>query len=229
MNTPNHTADGKVEIAGKNYMTNAEGHLVPAELVKDQHLLEDQMVRTILGHAEALSARIDRFKGHTFEDIATFQQLLEEKYKAARKGGKKGNVTFYSYDGLLKVEVRMGEDQVFGPELQTAKALIDECINEWAADANAPIRLLVNKAFQVDTAGRINRNGILGLRTVDIVDERWQRAMDAITASIRVVGVKTRFYFWRRPNLDEPFQAITINLATADARAPREAVDQEAA
>lgn len=208
---------GHVEMAGKLYMTNADGHLVPVELVKEEHGLEDQMVRKIIAFAAELSAQIDRFKGHTAEDIATFQQILAEKYQAPRRGGKKGNVTFFSYDGLQRVEVRLADNLVFGPELQTAKALIDECIGEWSAESNGPIRLLVNKAFQVDQAGRINRNAILGLRSIAIDDERWRRAMEAITDSIRVIGRKTYFRFATRDSLDDPWTGITIDLAAAEA------------
>jgi len=214
---PSSLPPGATMIAGKLYMNNAEGHLVPLEMVKEEHALEDQMVRKIIGYAEELSAQIDRFKGHTADDLASFQALLSEKYGATPRGGKKGNVTFFSYDGLLKVQVRMADNLVFGAELQTAKELIDECINEWAADANAPTRLLVNKAFQVDQEGKINRNAILGLRTVSIPDERWERAMEAITASIRVIGTKTYFRFYRRPNLQAAWQTITVDLAAAEA------------
>lgn len=212
-----------VTHAGRQYMINGDGHLVPLELVKPQHALEDQMVRKIIGHAEELSAQIDRFKGHTFEDIATFQALLQERYDAPRKGGKKGNVTFFSFDGLMKVEVRLADNIVFGAELQTAKTLIDECISEWAADANAPIRMLVNKAFQVDQAGRINRAAILSLRTIEIDDDRWRRAMEAITASIRVIGSKTYFRFARRADQGGAWENVTIDLASAEA--PRAAAE----
>lgn len=208
---------GVTEIGGKIYMCNGEGHLVPQELVKAEDSLEDQLVRKIIGFADELSEQIARFKGHTADDIGTFQVLLEEKYGAARKGGKKGNVTFFSYDGLMKVEVRLADNLVFGAQLQTAKLLIDECINEWSADSNGPIRMLVNRAFQVDQAGRINRNAILSLRNVEIDDDRWRRAMDAITASIRVIGTKTYFRFARRPNTDATWENITIDLAAAEA------------
>ena len=214
---PGSTAPGVTEIAGKLYMRNGEGHLVPQELVKPEQLLEDDMVRRIIDFATGLSAQIDRFKGHTADDIGAFQVLLEDKYKASRKGGKKGNVTFFSYDGLMRVEVRLADNLVFGAELQTAKTLIDECINEWSAESNAPIRMLVNRAFQVDQAGRINRNAILSLRNVQIDDERWKRAMEAITASIRVIGTKTYFRFAKRPDADAAWGNITIDLAAAEA------------
>jgi hypothetical protein len=215
------TPPGAVEIEGRTYMHNGSGHLVPMELVKPEHRLEDEMVRKIVKFAGDLSAQIDRFKGHTADDIGAFQALLEQQYGGQRKGGKKGNVTFFTYDGLKRVEVRLADNLVFGAELQTAKGLVDECINEWAADANAPIRLLVNRAFQVDQAGRINRNAILSLRSVEIDDERWRRAMEAITASIRVIGTKTYFRFGHRRSLDDSWSTITIDLASAEAPAAR--------
>jgi len=216
---PAAVPDGCIEVAGKLYMRSADGGLMPQELVPAERQLEDQMVRRIIGFALQLSGRIDRFRGHTADDIGAFQALLVEKYKSTPRGGRKGNVTFLSYDGLLKVEVRMADTLTFGSELQDAKTLIDTCINEWAQDSNAPIRLLVNRAFMVDQAGRINRNAILGLRTVEIADERWQRAMQAITDSIRVVGTKTYFRFSRRATVGDAWEGITIDLA--DARAPR--------
>jgi hypothetical protein len=207
-----------VEIDGKKYLRNGEGHLVPLELAKAEHVLEDELVRKIIGHAYDLSAQIARFKGYTASDLATFQALLQEKYKA-RAGGVKGNVTFHSYDGLMKVQLRMADNLVFGAELQVAKKLIDECLNEWAADANAPIRAIINKAFSVDQEGHINRQAILGLRSLDIDDQRWKDAMEAISASIRIMGTKAYFRFYHRASLTADWNAITIDIASAEAPA----------
>ena len=212
---------GVTELNGKLYMTNADGHLVPLELVRAERKLEDQLVRTIIGFAADLSAQIDRFKAHTFSDCAAFLSVLDAEYGVTNKAGRKGNCTFTSFDGLMKVELRIAENLTFGPELQTAKTLIDECINEWASDAAAPIRLLVNKAFSVDQTGRINRNAILSLRsTTEIEDPRWKQAMEAITASLRVIGTKTHFYFSRRASVNGSWEGITIDLA--DAKTPRQ-------
>ena len=216
-----------IELNGKMYMHNADGHLVPLELVREERKLEDQMVRSILTYAEELSGQIARFKAHTYDDCMAFLAVLADKYGVSNRAGKKGNVTFSSFDGLMKVEVRIAEALTFGPELQTAKELIDECINEWAADAAAPIRMLVNKAFDVDQAGKINRNAILSLRsTTEIKDPRWILAMEAITASLRVTGTKTQFYFSRRASVDDAWSSITIDLA--DAKTPRQSETQAA-
>ncbi|MDO5622564.1 MAG: DUF3164 family protein [Paracoccus sp. (in: a-proteobacteria)] len=123
-------------------MQDGKGALVPVELIKPQVLLEDETVRKIIGFGLALSEQIARFKAHTFTDLGDFDALLAQQYQAT-KGGAKGNRTYQTHDALMKVEIRIADLIDFGPELQIAKALVDECLNEWAADARAEIRAVV--------------------------------------------------------------------------------------
>jgi hypothetical protein len=108
------------------------------------------------------------------------------------------------------------QDQIdFGPELQAAKSLVDECLTEWASDSRSEIRALVTRAFQVDKEGRINRAEIFMLLRVDIEDERWKRGMDAVRDSIRVLGSKAYLRFQSRPSADAAWSSITVDLAAA--------------
>lgn len=209
---------GVVEIDGEKYMVDDKGRRTPLAMVKPQEKLEDQMVRKIIFFAEALSAQIDRFRGHCFDDIGAFMALLSEQYGATR-GGKKGNMTFTSYDGRLKVQVQISDQMTFGPELQVAKDLIDECINEWSAGSRDEIRALVDHAFEPRKEGIVNREAIFSLRRVEIDDDRWKRAMDAIGDSIRVQGSKTYIRFYKRPDPNALWEAVTIDMASA--RAPK--------
>jgi len=204
--------DGTVEIEGQRYLRDARGALVPLELVKPSDLLIDQTVRKIVGYAEALSGQIARFKQHTNDDVAALQALLAEQY-GARVGGKKGNVTLTSHDGLLQVQLQIQDHLTFGPELESAKHLVDECIEGWAKDARAEIRALVEHAFQVDKQGRINRGALYQLRRVQIEDPRWQAAMQALTDSMRVVGSSSYLRFYRRDTAQGRWQAVSIDLA----------------
>lgn len=207
-------AAGTIEIAGKKYMKDSGQRLVPLELMAPQNILEDQTVRTIIGFAEALSAQIDRFRGHTFGDVGAFVDLLHEKYDTIR-GGRKGNVTLTSYDGLYKVQVQVQDQLTFGPELQVAKTLVDACITSWAADARAEIRALVEHAFNVDQQGRINRAALFALRRLEIDDDQWRAAMRAIGDAIRVIGSKEYVRFYKRESIAKPWQPITVDLARA--------------
>lgn len=201
-------------IDGQPHMRDAKGALVPHRLVKAEHQLEDETVRTIMGYAIALSDQIARFKQHTFNDIGAFDAVLAQEY-GGTKGGAKGNKTLMSYDGLFKVTVQVADYIDFGPQLQVAKELVDECLNEWAADARPEIRAIVTRAFNTDKAGQINRSEIFMLLRLDIRDERWVRAMDAVRDAMRVVGSKTYVRCYQRPSNDAPWQAVTIDLARA--------------
>jgi hypothetical protein len=206
--------DPAIAIDGQRYWRDAGGRLVPEGLVKPADRLIDQTVRAIVSYADDLSARIARFRGHTFDDIGALQDLLAANY-GARAGGRKGNVTLTSFDGTIKVSVQVQDHISYGPELQVAKSLVDECIAGWAAGARDEIRVLVEHAFQVDKEGRINRGALYQLRRVDIDDERWHAAMQAIADSMRVIGSSTYVRFYRRDDPRGRWQPVTVDLAQA--------------
>lgn len=205
---------GEFIVKGKAYMPDAKGNLVPVEAIKAADKLEDETVRKVMGHARDLSARIVRFKQHTFDDLGAFEALLAQEYGAS-KGGAKGNKTFMTFDGLMKVQVQVQDAIDFGPQLQIAKGLVDECLKEWSADSRPEIRAIVTRAFNTDKAGQINRAEIFMLLRLEIEDERWTRAMAAIRDAMRVVGSKTYVRCYERSSIEDSWQAVTIDLAKA--------------
>jgi hypothetical protein len=201
-----------VDVGGTPYLRDAKGSLVPLASVKAADLLMDETVRSILAGARELSARIALFKQQTFENVGDLQALLAQQY-GATVGGRKGNITLMSFDGCQKVQVQVSDLLEFGPELQSAKALIDECLNEWASTSGVELRALVNRVFQVDKQGQINRAELFMLLRVEIQDQRWVRAMDAIRDSIRVIGSRTYVRFYDRATADAPWSAVSIDMA----------------
>ena len=203
-----------VMLHGKPGMMDHKGRWLPLDTIPEEEQLCDQTVRKIVAFAEDLHAQIGRFKGHTFEDINAFVTLLAEKY-GARRGGAKGNITLTSHDGCQKVVLQVQEHMDFGPELQVAKDLIDECLADWGGESRPELQAVVNHAFAVDKPGQVNREAIFSLRQIEIDDHRWHRAVEAINRSIRITGSKAYIRFYRRPTADARWQAITIDLAAA--------------
>lgn len=201
-------------IGERPFMSDAGGRLVPVDLVRPEHVLEDQTVRKIISHALDLAAQLARFRGHTFDDVNSFVDLLAERY-GGRRGGRKGNVTLSSYDGTLKVVVQVQDQLSFGPELQIAKELVDECITAWSEGARDEIRALVEHAFQVDKEGRINRAALFQLRRLQIEDEQWRNAMAALGEAIRVIGSREYVRFYRRRDARSAWESIATALAQA--------------
>ncbi len=207
-------ATGEVMVNGKPYMPDAKGNLVPVETIRPADRLEDETVRKIMGFADELSAQISRFRGHTMTDLGEFDALLAQEYGTS-KGGPKGNRTYQTFDGLMKVSVQVSDFVDFGPQLQVAKKLLDECLNEWAADSRPEIRAIITRAFNTDKEGKVNRAEIFMLLRLDIEDPRWQEAMRAIREAMRVTGSKEYVRFYRRETVTDRWEAVTIDLAKA--------------
>ena len=203
-----------IDIHGEPHMRDATGALRPVSMIKPKDLLIDEQVRKIMHYAAELSQQIARFKGHTFDDLGSLDAMLAQEY-GAKIGGAKGNKSYMSYDGLSKVQIRVADLIEFGPELQQAKALVDECLNEWSADSRPEIRAVIARAFDTDKEGQINRAEIFMLLNLEIDDTRWQEAMRAIKEAIRVVGSKTYMRFQQRAHVEAEWETVTIDLAKA--------------
>lgn len=205
---------GRVLIDGVEHILGPDGAKLPIGTVKPQNVMEDELVRSEMGHAVALSEQLSRFLGHFQENLGAFEALLAEQY-GATVGGKKGNKTLMSYDGLLKITVQVADNIQFGPELQIAKSLVDECLNDWTASAGDELKAVVTRAFNTDKEGQINRAALYSLLRLEIADDRWKRAMQAIRDAMRVVGSKSYVRFYRRAAADAPWEPVTIDLAKA--------------
>lgn len=205
---------GVVRVNRKLWMTDPRGALVPLEMVKEADRTQDTAVRHLVAAAEAMALVIQEFKEKAFSDVDALQALLGEKYQA-RVGGAKGNITLTSFDGLMKVQVQVADHKSYGPELQTAKALIDECIEEWSGDSRAEIRALVMNAFNAEKEGQINRGALQGLLRLNITDDRWLRAMQAIRDAEKIIGSKRFIRFSTRPTSKSAWSTIVLDVATA--------------
>lgn len=175
----------------------AKGRLVPEAQIKPIDKTRDDLVRELFAKAEVLHKALADFKLAAFADIEAFVDLSAEQY-GAKLGGTKGNVQLLSFDGSLRIQRAIAERIVFDERLQGAKALIDECLTEWTADARPEIALLVQDAFRVDAAGNIRTGNVLALKRLAIEDERWQRAMEAIGDAVQVVASVSYIRFHKR-------------------------------
>lgn len=196
----------------KGFMKNAHGGYDPVSAIKPIDLARDDLVKDIVAKSEEMSRAVALMKKGFFNDVRAFLDLSAEKY-GVKLGGKKGNLTLVSYDGSYKVLVAVNESIQFDERLLAAKELIDECITEWSKDSREELRALVNDAFYVGKSGTLNSNRILGLRRLNITDEKWKRAMDAISDSVQVIGSKEYIRIYRR-NSEGEYDLVNLDLAS---------------
>lgn len=195
------------------YMKDGKGRLTPLEMVKPIDLQRNDTVLEIVDKALVLQAEIRRFKTESLGDIQAFIELSAEQY-GVDIGGVKGNVQLLSFDGKYRVQRSIAEYITFDERLQVAKELIDKCIHRWSDGARPEIRVLVEDAFQTDKAGKISTTRVLGLRRLDIHDEEWKQAMQAIGDSITIAGSKTYVRIHQRIGDSDQWEPIALDIAT---------------
>ncbi|WOA52525.1 DUF3164 family protein [Dickeya solani] len=194
------------------YWVDAKGVLTPEHLIKPIDVARDELVAELVGRALAVNAALAEFKMTGFADIAAFVALSGGEY-GVNLGGKKGNVTLYSYDGRYKIQRAMQDRIAFDERLQAAKALIDECLSDWVEGARPEIHAIINRAFQTEKEGEVNTGAVLALRRLEISDERWRRAMDAIGEAVQVVGSRSYIRVYERIGDSDQYRPIPLDIA----------------
>ena len=194
------------------YRKDASGRLIPETMIKPVDLKRDELVRVIAQEAKNVQEILRTFKVNVMHNINAFVDFSAQEYNV-QLGGKKGNLTLYSFDGAYKVQVAIAEHMVFDERLQAAKHLIDECITAWSEGSRDEIKVLVQDAFNTDKEGKINTGRVLGLRRLDIRDEKWGSAMKAISESLQVVGSKEYVRFYERIEGTDEYRPISLDVA----------------
>ncbi|WP_197467427.1 DUF3164 family protein [Thalassospira xiamenensis] len=200
-----------VRMHDQEYLEDAKGRFIPLAQVPDDHLMRDVLVRDKIAKVEALQKQLRDFKIEAMADIQAFIQLSAEKYGVS-VGGNKGNVQLTTVKGDMRMIRQVSENLAFDEKLIAAKALIDECIIEWSEGSRPEIQTLVQDAFQTDQQGKISTGRVLGLRRLQITDEKWKRAMDAISDSIHVQDTKSYVRFQRRTETGR-WETIPLDIA----------------
>ena len=194
------------------YWQDASGSLIPESKIKDIDKLRHQVVTDLCHMAKQRRDGLAEFKAKAMQEVAALVATSMEQY-GVKTGGEKGNVTLTSFDGKYKLVRQMQDRLVFGEQLLAAKALIDECVQAWSKDANDNIRALVNHAFQTDKEGKINTGRVLGLRSLDIQDEAWKQAMQAIADSTKTASTTPYVRFYERDEGTGEYKAISLDVA----------------
>jgi hypothetical protein len=200
-----------VRMHDQEYLEDAKGRFIPLAQVPDDHRLRDVLVREKIAKVYALQKQLRELKIEAMADIQAFIQLSAEKY-GVLVGGNKGNVQLTTVKGDMRMIRQVSENLAFDEKLIAAKALIDECIIEWSEGSRPEIQTLVQDAFQTDQQGKISTGRVLGLRRLQITDEKWKRAMDAISDSIHVQDTKSYVRFQRRTETGR-WETIPLDIA----------------
>lgn len=174
-----------------------DGSIIPFEKLEPAKQVEHELVTMLGKEAELISAGLAEFKHRAISELIAARVMMMEDH-GVKKGGADGNLTLRSACGTFMVKMSVSKHITFGPELEAARELIFEFLeDELKKGGSEVIHEIVKKVFDISGRGRIDTSGILGLREHRFEDERWERAMKAIEAAICRDSSTTYVNFYR--------------------------------
>jgi len=191
-------------------MKNGNDDLVLVRNIHETDLLYHDLVLSIALIWKSLSGKIQRFKQYNFEDVTTVLALLFEKYGVER-GGRDGNMQFFTFDRKFKLVIAVQKKIDFGPELQAAQAKLNAALDQMAASESSDLKTLVGGAFTL-VDGKLRVAEILRLRSYRIENQLWNEAMRIIDDAIVVISCKKQIRLYER-NTQGQYIAIPLDIA----------------
>jgi hypothetical protein len=193
------------------YRKDHRGAYIPVEQIREIDLARDELVMELAAKIEAAQEGLKALRAKLLGDMAAFECLSVERYET-KVGGNKGNLTLMSFDGKYKLKRQTSESFGFDEGIRAAKSIIDECLEEWSRNSPVPLRAIVEQAFDINREGRINTSAILGLRRINIDDERWNRAMQAISDSLFAQDSKAYVRLYKRDSTGK-YVAVPLDMS----------------
>ena len=200
------------EMNGRKYWEDYKGDLTAVENISKEDKARDKVVEACCAKAIKLNEQIAKTKAEITALIDEYLSTVAEKFGTEWKGNT--NIINFSQD--LRVEVKVQNTIGFDEKLNVAKNLIDECVAAWSTDANPALATIVNKAFETDRKGKINREFIFKLLKMKMNAkthmDKWEQAMELLRDSMTIEGSKPYYNFRRRKENGE-WELITLDFA----------------
>ncbi len=202
---------------GSELIERPDGSLIAYEKLEPAKQIEHDLVTKFCGEAETRSTDLADFKRQAVSEMVATRVMMLEDW-GVKKGGKDGGLTLRSVCGRHMVKMTVSKHVTFGPEMEAAKALIFEVVEDEKKKSGSDfIAQIADRVFSPNKRGRIDTQGILNLRDVECDDPRWARAMEAIEQAILRDSSTTYINFYRVDPNANPKAAgevrISLNLA----------------
>lgn len=191
-------------------MRDSEGNLILLKNIHETDQLYHDLVLGIAVFWEHLHGKILRFKQNNFEDTNTVLDLIFDRHGVER-GGRDGNMQFFTFDRKYKLQIAIQKKIDFGPELQVAEKKMQEALDQMTGSDTGDLKTIVTGAFNLDS-GKVRVAEILRLRSYKIENEAWNEAMAIINQAITVISSKKQIRLYKR-NAQGEYINIPLDIA----------------
>jgi hypothetical protein len=192
------------------------GRFVPEANISEYDRQKETLLIPMIREVRELSAMLVDAKRRAFAAWRQFESDVLEDY-GVEVTTAKGNGTLYTFEQTYRVTMNSSAVLAFDNRLKAAQELISACIADWSKTANQNLVALVQEAFETDRHGMVNVRKILSLRRIEIDDERWHSAMEAIAEATMEIDRAAYLNFYERVerNGKQEWELIPLSMAKA--------------
>lgn len=206
-----------MQVDPKTMIERPDGSFIPFDKLEPAKQMEHSLTMMLCHEAELHREMLTKVKRWALNEMISKRQLMLDEY-GVKRGGKDGGMTVRSACGTYMAKMTVSKHVTFGPQLEAAKALIFEFMeDELAKGGSEAIHEIVTKVFKLNGKGRLDTGGILGLREHKFKDVRWRNAMEAIEDAICRDSSTTYINFYKVDPHAEPKasgeERISLNFA----------------
>lgn len=186
------------------------GNEVHEQNVRVSDKIKDEMVREIFELMRNAQEVANDARKKAKEKIDSYLGLMEQEYNV-KHSSLKGNMTFETFDGLLKVSIAVSDRIEFDEKMVFAKTKIDEFLKLEVEHVSPDMKTLINRFFEVDKKGNINVRKVLELKRLEIKSPLWVEAMKIIDDSISVSGSNAYLRFHSKSGYESPYEQLIVD------------------
>lgn len=198
----------------EEYKINSKGEKVHVDLIKKDDVMRDDLVNGLLDEATAFKGLIKEFREKAEGRVDNYFDELMTKYNIdAKAHTKKGNITLENFSSTAKVQIAISDKLSFDEKIQLAKMKFDEYFEQVTEGSSEEIKLLINKAFDVDKEGNVDVKKILELRSYNIRHPKWVEGVALIEESKKIVSSKSYIRFYMRESSDKAWEHVSLDIA----------------
>lgn len=196
-------------VDGKPYWVDADGSLKPESAISNADKKKEEMIDAVFESVGETKESMEKFKLWVWEVLTTYIEKLAKKAKVDKP---QGNFTIVNYDSTRRIRFSRRERQDFNENLQFAKAKFDEWVVKKTEGADEILAELVQKAFEVNKEGEINRSFLFRLLGYSINDPDFKKAQELLKKSMIVNGTKDYILFQEKDEHGE-WKSIPLDFA----------------
>jgi hypothetical protein len=201
------------------YVMDAKGDLRKEENLSDLERAEDKLVKSLFPRAKALYQDIGRFKHDAMHMIEDTISTCIKEYNIKRFEKIKGNVSFTTVDGKLKVERAINDKIEANSGVEAARQIFEQYASVLETQSGEDAKEFIRSYFKLNKDQYVTSN-LIDLCNKNVSHPLYKQARAALQEALFVSSSKAYVRFYVRNENDDSWEPMPLQFSSIPAIPP---------